>query len=231
MNIEEIQNALAKSATIFQTGGFRPSDRLDESWIGKVFLYAHNETIPLDSTGEQMYPLAQLYLPNLPYRHPILYDIDLITVFISPEYPKLFFESGKGWVVREYKSVHNLDRKELKNNNSYIKAFPLRPEFIERDYPLWDGGGVPDEIANEISRLRTNGEIDNYYDIIEHSYLHKIGGYPSFCQSGVSFGDGFEFVFQISSDAKARLNVIDGGSLMFAKNPGLDKWKMYFDFH
>ena len=46
----------------------------------------------------------------------------------------------------------------------------------------------------------------------------------------MSFGEGFQFVFQISSDEKADFNVIDGGSLMFAKNPQSGAWSLYYDF-
>ncbi|WP_257216138.1 hypothetical protein [Lysinibacillus sphaericus] len=36
MSIKHIQSQLAKQATIFQTGGFRPTHELLESWIGYV---------------------------------------------------------------------------------------------------------------------------------------------------------------------------------------------------
>lgn len=64
-----------------------------------------------------------------------------------------------------------------------------------------------------------------------HTYEHKIGGYPSFCQPGVDPGDDFEFVFQISSDPKINLNVVDGGSLMFWKNNTTGTWAIYYDFY
>ncbi len=64
-----------------------------------------------------------------------------------------------------------------------------------------------------------------------HTYEHKIGGYPSFCQSGVDPGEGFEFVFQISSDSKINLNVVDSGSLMFWKHNETGEWALYYDFY
>ncbi|MCE6984398.1 hypothetical protein EI534_45020, partial [Pseudomonas frederiksbergensis] len=83
---------------------------------------------------------------------------------------------------------------------------PLRAEKLDEDYPLWDGAGVPDDLVEEILRLERAGDIESYYEVTTHAYEHKIGGYPSFCQSGVDPGEGFEFVFQISSDAKINLN-------------------------
>ncbi len=231
MTIEEIQRALARPATSFVTGGFRPTNELAESWIGRVFLYQSDEEIPKDSNGDLMQPLAQLYLPDLPYCSPCLKDIKLITVFIAKDFPDEFSESGQGWLIREYKSMKALTRKELTNIKSHIKPFPLKPVLVEKDYPLWDGGGVPSAIENEILALENNGEIDSYYDIVEHCYTHKIGGYPSFCQSGVEFGTDFDFVFQISSDEKANFNVVDSGSLMFAKNSKTGQWTIYYDFY
>jgi hypothetical protein len=42
---------------------------------------------------------------------------------------------------------------------------------------------------------------------------------------------GFEFVFQISSDAKINLNVIGSGSLMFWTHVETGKWALYYDFY
>ncbi|WYE80792.1 DUF1963 domain-containing protein [Fusobacterium animalis] len=73
-----------------------------------------------------------------------------------------------------------------------------------------------------------------YEDIADtHSYLHKFGGYPSYCQSGLGLEaeENYYFVFQISSDNVARYNVVDSGSLMFFYNENENKWVMYYDFY
>ncbi len=36
MNIDEIKNILRRKADIFQTGRFRPTNEIGESWIGTV---------------------------------------------------------------------------------------------------------------------------------------------------------------------------------------------------
>ena len=86
----------------------------------------------------------------------------------------------------------------------------MQPKFAADDVASWDGGGLDADAIDEILRLEETEGL--------------------FCQSGVSFGDGFQFVFQISSDEKAGFNVIDGGSLMFAKNPQSGAWSLYYDF-
>ena len=42
---------------------------------------------------------------------------------------------------------------------------------------------------------------------------------------------GFEFVFQLSSDSKVGLNVVDNGSLMFWKHKDTGDWRLYYDFY
>ena len=86
-------------------------------------------------------------------------------------------------------------------------------------------------MVNEILALEARGEIDGYFDIYEHEYGHKVGGYPSFCQSGVDAGDGFEFAFQVASDSKINLNVVDNGVLQFYRNSRSREWTIYYDFY
>ncbi|MBC3882613.1 DUF1963 domain-containing protein [Undibacterium sp. LX40W] len=231
MEIAEIKKQLAKPATKFSAGGFRPTHSEDESWLGQVFLFREDESIPKNDAGESLLPLAQFHLPSLPFVPLCLKDVRVLTVFISQSFPEPFEKMGCNWVVREYFHQEVLVRKEVRVESSYLKPFPLKAEIVHEDYPLWDGGGVPYDVEREVLRLEKDGEIESYYDLITHSYEHKIGGYPSFCQSGVDPGDGFEFVFQVSSDSKINLNVVDNGSLMFWKHRTSGEWAVYYDFY
>ncbi|QCE41789.1 DUF1963 domain-containing protein [Psychroserpens sp. NJDZ02] len=235
MTVEDLKNKIVKPVTKFSAGGFRPKNTIEESWIGRVFAYNEDEEIPKDKNGDLMFPLAQFYLPNLPYVHPRISNTKLITVFISADLPDCFEPMGENWVIREYENLDTIKIKKLENPNSFLKAFPLQAELDENDFPLWDGGGLSMEDEAEVLRFENEGIIEDYFDITEHIYDHKIGGYPSFCQSGIGnsdgFGEGFEFVFQISSDEKANFNVIDNGSLMFAKNSDTNQWSVYYDFY
>ena len=231
MNVDEIKKYLAKPATQFLVGGFRPTNQIDESWIAKVSLYKESEVLPLDQHGKPMIPLAQFYLPSFPYIPPAVKETKVLTVFMPEELPEVLDPISADWLIREYRSTDDLVVKDIKHPDSELKAFPLRPEFLEKDYPLWDTPDIPSDVEDAILELEDEGEIESYYDIIEHSYTHKFGGYPSFCQPGIDFGDGFEFVFQISSDEKIGLNVVDSGSFLFAKNSKTNEWKLYFDFY
>ncbi len=231
--IKELQRKIARKITYFQTGGVRPRGAIDECWLGCVLAYAADEELPVDKNGAPMLPLAQFYLPALPYVPQVLDGVKLLAVFISQDLIGKFDEDMDGlWKVREYKNEDELVIKELANPRSQIRPFPLQPKFAADDTPIWDGGGLEPDVVHEILELKRS--VGLYYSDItaglEYYNCTKLGGYPSFCQLGVSFGDGYQFVFQISSDEKAGFNVIDGGSLMFAKNPQSGTWSLYYDF-
>lgn len=231
MNIEEIKRRLAKPAIRLTAGGFRPTHCVEESWLGKVFLYRPDEVIPENEAGEKMLPYAQFHLPGLRFNSPALANVHVLTLFMSASFPEPYEPMGKNWLIREYGPDDVLVRKDLAVVSSHLKPFPVKAEPIAEDYPLWDGGGVPLDVERAILNLERAGEIQSYYDLTVHTYEHKIGGYPSFCQPGLEAGDDFEFVFQISSDQKVNLSVVDSGSLMFWKSKTTGTWTVYFDFY
>lgn len=231
MDIQQIKQRLARPAVKFMAGGFRPLGTDEESWLGNVFLFRPDEGVPTNQAGQPLLPYAQFYLPALPFNSPLLAGVRVLTVFISDPFPEDFEPMGNNWVIREYGPDDVLVRKALPVPGTFLKPFPLKAEAVPEDFPLWDGGGVPADLEQAILTLERAGEIQSYYDLITHTYEHKIGGYPSFCQPGVDPGEGFEFVFQISSDPKINLNVIDSGSLMFWKHNQTGEWALYYDFY
>lgn len=229
--IENIKKKIAQKATVFTTGGFKPENSITESWIGKVYLFKREEGIPKDKEGKLMVPFMQICLKDIDNVPEILLDTKVLTVFISQEFPMDLTSNGQNWLLREYKTSDNLEIKKLLNSNTSIKAFPLKPIIIDKDYPVWDGGGLLSEMEDEILKLEESGVIEDYYDIAENQYGHKLGGYPSFCQSGIDFGKDYEFVLQIASDEKANINIVDNGTIFLAKNKKTGDWKYYCDFY
>lgn len=232
MKVDEIKNALKKSAVIFETGGYRPTKELYESWIGRVGFCLNGETLPVDTDGNDMYPIAMLFLSRLPHIPCSLKEVEMLAVFWSANiYDHLVNEDFEGYyLIREYKSCEGLQPCDYVSKR--IKPFPLTPKLVENDFPVWDGYDIPSDIQDEILRLENEDEIEYFEDICEDSYpMHKIGGYPSFCQSGVNYGDDYEFVFQISSDEKACFNIVDSGSFYFYRNIHTNEWKIHCDFY
>lgn len=229
--IDKIKKILVKKATGFTTGGFKPTNSDTESWIGRVYLYKEDETIPTDNDGKMMLPILQVCLEGLPYIPDALKGTKVLTVFMSENMPGRLSSNGNNWVIREYKEEDVLVIKDLSNQLSSIKPFPLKSRLIEEDYPVWDSGDIPMEIEDELVEMEDSGEITDYYDYTDCFAGHKIGGYPNYIQSGIDFGDGYEFVFQITSDEKANLNIIDSGNVYLAKNRQTGDWKFYCDFY
>ncbi len=228
LNIPQIKKALFKQATTFQTGGIRPTEELGESWIGKVLWGKEGEMIPSNFD-----PLCTIFLNELPYVPKELISYQLVTIFIDLD---VFNNLNEDNLVSFFKinGYSNLDElQKINKQSAKIKPFPLTPLFINNDTPSWeDSDSFDSEIENAILRLESEQGMEYYEDIVENIYsTHKVGGYPSFTQSGVSFGEDYPFVFQISSDSKAQFNIVDGGSFYFFYNPEKQDWIVYCDFY
>ncbi|KGA84048.1 hypothetical protein KQ41_04465 [Lysinibacillus fusiformis] len=227
MSIKHIQSQLAKQATIFQTGGFRPTHGLLESWIGYVGWSLLEEDRPSD-----FQPLATLFLKDLPYVPQALQPFQLVTLFVHENIFDHLMEDDLStyFEIRVYTTLENLVQRDWQHDR--IRAFPLQAKHIHNDYPVWDGGGIPAQIEEDILRLEHEEGLNYFDDILEDLYpQHKIGGYPTFCQSGYEFGEDTPFVFQIASDAKAQLNIVDNGNFYFFYNPTEQTWRAYCDFY
>ncbi|MEO1174371.1 MAG: DUF1963 domain-containing protein, partial [Myxococcota bacterium] len=218
MDLEALLQQIGRRCTSLEAGGFRPTHELDESWLGRVSYYSRNESIPTDTHGDRMVELGQFYLPAFPYVPPCLSEVVMLTAFISPELQGDSDLMEGCFAIREYREVDSLVQKSFGRSASGLKPFPLRPHLVETDHPVWDGGGLTPEQEDAFLALEEKNVISNYYDVTSHAYGHKFGGYPSFCQSGVDLHP-HEFVFQVSSDPKIELNVIDNGSLTFWRHP------------
>ena len=253
--IKELREKIARPCTEFETKKFKYDDENKISWIGRVFLCKESEVEerPKDNKGETMYPLAQFYLPNLPYLPEALKKFEYITVFMGKDFPEydekwdLISKNREGWIVRPYTKDDILVKNEyLRDDDICPDSYPLIAKLNDKDFPVWDGGGLDFEVEDEICELEEEYDeeldkekneediLDYYSDIAtNHSYLHKFGGYPSYCQPGLGLEaiKDYHFMFQISSDEVARYNVVDSGSLMFFYNENEDKWVMYYDFY
>ncbi len=120
-----------------------------------MFACATDEELPVDKNGAPMLPLAQFYLPALPYVPQVLDGVKLLAVFISQGLIGKFDEQMDGlWAVREYKNEEELVIKELSNPRSQIRPFPLQPKFAADDTPVWDGGGLEPDVVHEILELK-----------------------------------------------------------------------------
>ena len=195
--IKELQRKIAREITYFQTGGVRPRGAIDECWIGRVLACAADEELPVDQNGAPMLPLAQFYLPALPYVPQVLDGVKLLTVFISQDLIGKSPEDMDGlWAIREYSDVSELVIKELANPRSQIRPFPLQPKFAADDTPVWDGGGLDADAIDEILRLEETEGLEYYDDIaLEFYNCTKFGGYPFLLPVGSELRRGLSVRF------------------------------------
>ncbi len=202
-----------KNAVVFETGGKRPDKENDGNWIGRIGWCLEGEGLPLDVDGEEMAPLAMFSRSSLPWMPASLDGIDVLAVFLSPGFwDHLADDDYDGlFSIREYGSKAR--RLPCEWNNDCIKPFPLTPSLIEDSE---DDGEEESDCEDE--------------DDDDPRYSHKLGGFPTFIQGEPYFGDDYDFIFQIASDDKAELNIVDMGCFYFFRNRRTGEWKMHCDF-
>ena len=231
MTIDEIKNKLKKQATIYKTVLPGLASSTGESWIGKVAWQKPYETIPTDSKGNEMIPIATLFIDSSLYVPEDLSKVKLITIYMSEEiWDNMVNEDLSPYFeIRTYDNINDLVTCEYTSNK--IKPLPLSVAKIDNDFPFWDDGGIPEDLFDTICEMEENNNINYFDDIFENNAAtHKLGGYPSFCQSGYWFENGYDYVLQISSDTNAKFNIVDGGNFYFFYNPIKTDWKVYCDF-
>ena len=155
--IKEIREKIARTCTEFETKKFDYDDESKISWIGRVFLCKENEIEerPKDNNGRTMYPVAQFYLANLPYLPETLKKFEYITVFMGEDFPEYNEEdegvskNGDGWILRTYTKDDILVKNEyLRDDNICPDSYPLIAKLNDKDFPVWDGGGLDFEVED-----------------------------------------------------------------------------------
>ena len=227
MTLEEVKRLLHRKAVIFQTGGFRPTNEIGESWIGAVKWKLPDESIPEDADGEAMMPIASIFTGYLDYVPEQISEVKLCNVFISKNYREHLMDLDGYYLIRTYASTDGLVPCDW--NCEELKSFPLKPTLVDDDTPQWDGGMDPD-LEDAVIELEDIDGINYFDDIRTNEYcMHKVGGYPAYIQSG-DWDKQYEFSLQISSDDKIGLNIVDNGSFYFFYSKELDKWDIQCDF-
>lgn len=227
MNVTEIKENLAKPATLFQTGGFKPTNERGESWIGGVIWGDEKEEIP---TGYE--PLSTLFLENLPAVPEELTDYSLITIYADPD----VFENPEEDDLSSYFQINcyskTAELHQLNHFSTVVKPFPLKGSLVPEDFPTWEYlDEINPEVFEAVMELEEDGDIEDYSDIVEEwNNHHKVGGYPSLGQNAVYHGEEYVFAFQITTDHKAQFYIEGQGTFFFFFNPKTSEWIVSADF-
>lgn len=210
MNGEDLRARLRRPAIRMQIGGFRPPDAPGGSWFGRVDLALPGEAWPTTG-GLPMLPLCQINLAELPYRPPRLEDLAMIAVFVGPVELPDDTPNGDAWCLRAYPELSRLVPLAAPAR-SPIRAFPMRPEAIEDDFPAWD------DLPGDVGEMDDEG----YEDRFPNQDGLKLGGWPTLVQGEISWPAadahaGPEYVFQVDTVEKAGWTWGDGGVGYFGR--------------
>jgi uncharacterized protein YwqG len=211
VKISAYREQLRRRAIRMQVGGFRPPDSPLVSWFGRVNVALPGESWPA-SGGAPMHPLCQINVVELPFRPAGLEDVQMVTVFIGPSELPYETPNGVGWCLRAYQDVQALVPLEGAPRGSAIRAYPMRPEVVEEDFPCWEDVSI--ELPESVE--------ERYDDLFPNAGGVKLGGWPSLVQSEI---DGPprdpqaapRYVFQIDSVEKAHWQWGDSGVGYFGR--------------
>ncbi len=171
-----------------------------------------------------MIPLCQINCDELPMRPEPLVSIRFLTVFVvADRLPPNNAPNGEGWLLRTYQAGQPLKFLEQPATfRSPVKAFPIRWESIEHDYPCWE-----DAVAS-ISDPALRDVFEENQDRFPNHFVSKVGGWPSLIQGGLftSLASKPKYVFQVDSESKAHWGWGDGGFGYFgyALEQGQPQW-------
>lgn len=233
--IQKLKTTIKRKAVVFETGGFKPTYQKGESWIGNVCWQKPGEEQPVcRDIPFPMCAMATFFVPESDYVPRVLKNIKLITVFMDNAFwDNLDADDLKDYfVIRTYESLDDLVPCDYADEEMVL-PFPLSAKNVDDDFAKWEDLELYlPKISDIISKLEDDDFLEYYDDIFEENYpMHKLGGYPSTIQSEIMFNSGCEFAFQISSDEKADMNIVDSGNIYFGYNPKTKEWSVKCDFY
>lgn len=216
--------ALRRSASVAEVGGFRPPDDPRASWFGRG-VGLPGETLPRWE-GRELVPLLQINVGELPYVHPALEGTALLVLFMDPEDLPFDAPHGEGWEIREYASLDGLAPLPPPEKPSRVKPFPVRWSLVDDEYPGWED--IPESV--DLRVVNADDETrDAFHDHFPCREVTRVGGYPVEIQGQVSI-EGFDFVFQVGSEQKPGWYWADAGTAYFFKSPR-GEWAWTCEFY
>jgi hypothetical protein len=212
----------ARPAAVAEIGGFRPPDDPRTSWFGGRGVGMPGEQLPTYQ-GEEMFPLLQINVTELPVVPPVLEGVELLVLFINRDIP---FDQphGEGWLIREYRSLDSLVALPAPEAKPPVRAFPIRWTRVEGELPGWeDAWSLVDLTAvNEDEEAS-----EKFFDDLQNHPATKVWGYPTEIQHEVGIED---YVFQVGSEEKAQWIWADNGIGYFFRRPD-GSWNFECQFY
>jgi uncharacterized protein YwqG len=196
---------VALVSSFLTLGGFRPTGNPYTTNFGLYTMGFPGESWPMVSGRPYLF-VCQLNLTETTSMPDCLHDLQLITLFIDPNFALLGEENGNHWQLRAYSSLEGLVKQDAPVKGQLARGFECIWQTA-KDYPA---------------------------DQQENINRTKIGGYPSDIQSAPWWESkkhpvNPQFCLQVVSEAKVHLSFGDGGTLFFARGK-TDTGKWFLDF-
>lgn len=249
--IDDQRQSLQKPAVILRSTPAPGKPEGHVSCLGRVTWQLPGEECPVDADGNQLEPLATLFVPELSGVPAELRNVALITIFATEEgwaeapekKPQL------GCVIRTYPTLEGLVPCDYASG--IWKTCILTPEAVKHDMPQWPNCGGTDEEWDIIRELEKKHKIDYHKNICDAVYesihkadfpqsfsaddsihavyeTHKFGGYPTYIQDNEE-PENYTYVMQITYDSDAGLEFADCGCYYFYYNAEKNDWRVLFD--
>jgi hypothetical protein len=213
----------ARPAAVAEIGGFRPPDDPRCSWFGGRGVGLPGEQLPTHM-GEEMFPLLQINVTELPVVPPALAGVELLVLFMDRDDVPFDLPHGEGWLIREYGSLEPLVALPAPSAEPPVRPFPIRWKRVEGELPGWeDAWSLLDLTAVNEDEDAT----EKFFAELQNHPGTKVWGYPAEIQHEVGIED---FVFQVGSEEKAQWAWADNGIGYFFREAD-GSWKFACQFY
>lgn len=208
--------AQARAAMVFRVGGARPPDSRAASWWGGNFI--------AEPPRPGLVPLVQLRAADLPPDSAALVGADYLLVWLDP--------GAVGDEALEIETHAAPDPTSLPPTEracrmaGALATLPLLPERAGPQLPHWEDLDQSQVPAAMRGARDTSWLFDAPQIVPEDEEPVTVGGWPQWIQ-GSGWPEAGEFVMEIRSSEKGRLNVGDAGSFYLFRGP--QGWRVLFD--
>ena len=212
--------ASAREICVLQLGGQRPVETRLASWWGGNFI--------ADAPAPGLLPLIQIRVADLPeaFRGAFRSDYLLFWLAADPDLGELI--EGRDFAIQELPTPEDPPAPAEKHNlDGGLALFQLHPLTGRIQRPSWED--FADKVPRAVARSREGDWFFGHTNEIGDDDLAVlIGGWPQWIQGEQTPKDA-EFVLQVVSTYKGKLNYGDSGNLYLFRGP--DAWQLKGDFY
>ena len=211
---ERFAKSIKRKSSSAQIGGFRPSHEFGKSRIAGDFIMHKDEKWP-NINGEQLDPILQINVDELPFAPNQLKKYKLVTIFINLNSYEKTREFKNNFEIRTYTTLNELEKRKCPISN-HLKTFEINWE------EKIDTPSLEELVWLEGNPERRLPMSDVFYEMKLEEHWNsqtKVGGWPYSIQHELDM-ESENYILQIGSEEKAKLNWTDSGIVYIGINNG-----------